>query len=188
MIIVNFPSLLSEDDLHKTIEDMGYAVDNVRCLSHSKGMKLQEGKSLYAFVNMKDASSANSFKKACDSKKIVMTDPPPHDRKWEVSADWAKSNGRPSSHSREAARTQRAALGAAGSGAQAKAASAKNKAKSAGAGADKAGADKAGADKAGAHKAGAHKAGAGADKHDGHPNRDLTATLTATLRPPDAGD
>jgi hypothetical protein len=163
LIIVNFPSLLSEDDLHKTIEDMGYAVDNVRCLSHSKGMKLQEGKSLYAFVNMKDASSANSFKKACDSKKIVMTDPPPHDRKWEVSADWAKSNraadwaksnGRPSSHSREAARTQRAALGAAGSGAQAKAASAKNK----------------------------------ADKHDGHPNRDLTATLTATLRPPDAGD
>ena len=87
-MIVNFPSQSSDEDLHRKFEEMGYNVDNVRGLSHSKGLRLQDGKSLYAFVNMRDASSASSFKKACDAKKIVMMDE--MDRRWEVSADWAK--------------------------------------------------------------------------------------------------
>jgi hypothetical protein len=55
-------------------------------------MKLQSGKSAYAFVNMKDGASAASFKEACDAGKLVLLD----DRKrhWAVGADWAKSNGR----------------------------------------------------------------------------------------------
>jgi hypothetical protein len=93
LLIVNFPSTTNDDVLEETFKEMGYDVDNVSGHSQNKGgLKLQNNKSLYAFVNMRDADSASSFKKACEAGKIVLLDE--RKRHWQVAADWAKSNGR----------------------------------------------------------------------------------------------
>jgi hypothetical protein len=65
---------------------MGFDVDSVIGKSETKNMKLQEGKSMYAFVTCKSPRAALEMKQACDEGRVVLS---AKGKQWKLTADWA---------------------------------------------------------------------------------------------------
>ena len=75
----------------EVLQSKGFDIESVHGKSKSKTMDIQKGKFLFAFVNCCNPEAAQQLKKACDEKRVEITDST--GRTWLLNADWAKSGG-----------------------------------------------------------------------------------------------
>ena len=100
LIVNEFPSNYDGAMLLEVLQSKGFDIESVHGKSKSKTMDIQKGKFLFAFVNCCNPEAAQQLKKACDEKRVEITDSiwalrtgGSSQRTWLLNADWARSGG-----------------------------------------------------------------------------------------------
>jgi hypothetical protein len=87
LLVLNFPSTTTDDELLHSFTGMGFQVKGVCGKSSTANLNLANRKSAFAFVNCPSTKAASSLKHACDEGKVVLSG---KDKDWILKADWAK--------------------------------------------------------------------------------------------------
>jgi hypothetical protein len=89
LIILNFPSDAPDHWLQNEFKRYGFEVVNVVGKNATQKMRLEKGKSMFAFVNCVSVDAARTMKQEINEGRVVLTY---KGKQWTLKCDWAKED------------------------------------------------------------------------------------------------